>query len=120
MIATTVTLQGLTVEYLFHRVVPLRAGDTVLFHAAAGGVGLVACQWLRALGANVIGAVGSPEKAELAQAHGCDHVILYREEDITERVGEITDGAMCRVVYDSVGASTFEPCLRSLARRASK
>jgi NADPH2:quinone reductase len=116
-VAAALMVKGCTVEYLVRRTCAVQPGDNVLLTAAAGGVGLVACQWLRALGANVIGAVGSPEKAELAQAHGCDHVILYREEDITERVGEITDGAMCRVVYDSVGASTFEPCLRSLARR---
>ena len=85
--------------------------------AAAGGVGLVACQWLRALGANVIGTVGTPEKGELAKANGCDHVVLYREESIPDRVRELTDGAMCAVAYDSVGASTFQASLESLARR---
>ena len=115
--AAALMVKGCTVEYLVRRTCPVREGDIVLLTAAAGGVGLVACQWLRALGAVVIGTVGTEEKGELARAHGCDHVILYREEDITERVSEITDGAMCRVAFDSVGASTFEPCLKSLAPR---
>ncbi|MBT8487226.1 MAG: zinc-binding dehydrogenase, partial [Gemmatimonadetes bacterium] len=96
---------------------PVQRGDFVLLTAAAGGVGLVACQWLRALGAVVIGTVGSEEKAELARENGCDHVILYRTEDITARVREITDGKGCAVAYDSVGKSTFEASLDSLARR---
>lgn len=115
--AAAVMVKGCTVEYLVRRTYPVQAGDNVLLTAAAGGVGLIACQWLRALGANVIGTVGTPEKGELAREHGCDHVILYRDEDITERVREITDGAMCRVAFDSVGASTFQPCLASLAPR---
>jgi NADPH2:quinone reductase len=117
--AAALMVKGCTVEYLVRRAYAVRPGDNVLLTAAAGGVGLVACQWLRALGANVIGAVGSEEKAELARSHGCDHVILYRDEDITERVREITDGAMCAVAYDSVGASTFAPCLASLAKRGT-
>ena len=115
--AAAVMVKGCTVEYLVRRTYPVREGENVLLTAAAGGVGLLACQWLRALGANVIGTVGSEEKGALAREHGCDHVILYRDEDITERVREITDGAMCRVAFDSVGASTFEPCLASLAPR---
>ena len=115
--AAAVMVKGCTVEYLVRRTCPVQAGDNVLLTAAAGGVGLIACQWLRALGANVIGTVGTEEKGELAKEHGCDHVILYRDEDITERVREITDGAMCRVAFDSVGASTFHPCLASLQPR---
>jgi NADPH2:quinone reductase len=116
-VAAAVMVKGGTVEYLVRRTYPVQAGDNVLLTAAAGGVGLIACQWLSALGANVIGAVGSPEKAEMARAHGCTHTILYRDEDIVDRVREITDGAMCHVAYDSVGAATFEPCMASLARR---
>lgn len=115
--AAAVMVKGCTVEYLVRRTYPVRAGDTVLLTAAAGGVGLLACQWLNALGATVIGTVGSEEKAELASRHGCHHVILYRHEDIAERVAEITDGAGCQVAYDSVGKSTFEASLASLARR---
>ncbi len=115
--AAAVMVKGTTVEYLVRRTCPVQEGDTVLLTAAAGGVGLVACQWLRALGATVIGTVGSEEKAELARAHGCDHVVLYRDEDITERVREITDGALCRVAFDSVGATTFDACLKSVAPR---
>jgi NADPH2:quinone reductase len=115
--AAAVMVKGCTVEYLVRRTCPVQAGDNVLLTAAAGGVGLIACQWLRALGANVIGTVGTEEKGELAREHGCDHVILYRDENITERVREVTDGAMCRVAFDSVGASTFDACLASLAPR---
>ena len=115
--AAAAFVKGLTVRYLVRQTHEVLAGETVLWHAAAGGVGLIACQWLRALGANVIGTVGTEEKGELAKEHGCDHVILYRHENITERVREITDGEMCRVAFDSVGASTFEPCLASLAPR---
>jgi NADPH2:quinone reductase len=104
-------LQGLTVQYLFTRTYKLKAGDTILFHAAAGGVGLIACQWARALGVNLIGTVGSNEKAELARAHGAAHVINYNTEDVVQRVLEITNGAKVPVVYDSVGKDTF---LRSL------
>lgn len=115
--AAAVMVKGCTVEYLVRRTYPVQAGDNVLLTAAAGGVGLIACQWLRALGATVIGTVGSPEKGELAKEHGCDHVILWGEEDIADRVREITDGAMCAVAYDSVGASTFEASLNALRRR---
>jgi NADPH2:quinone reductase len=104
-------LQGLTVQYLFRRTYPLQAGETILFHAAAGGVGLIACQWARALGVNLIGTVGSNEKAELARQHGAAHVINYNTEDVVQRVLEITNGAKVPVVYDSVGKDTF---LRSL------
>ena len=115
--AAAVMVKGCTVEYLVRRTYAVQPGDNVLLTAAAGGVGLVACQWLRALGANVIGTVGTPEKGELAKANGCDHVVLYREESIPDRVRELTDGAMCAVAYDSVGASTFQASLESLARR---
>lgn len=115
--AAAVMVKGATVEYLVRRTYRVQKGDHVLLTAAAGGVGLVACQWLRALGAIVIGTVGSEEKGDLARANGCDHVILYRTEDIAERVKEITDGRGCAVAYDSVGRSTFEASLDSLARR---
>lgn len=115
--AASMMVKGCTVEYLVRRTYPVQAGDNVLLTAAAGGVGLIACQWLHALGANVIGTVGTEEKGELARQNGCDHVILYREESIPERVTEITDGAMCAVAFDSVGASTFEASLTSLRPR---
>ncbi|HCY63534.1 MAG TPA: quinone oxidoreductase [Oxalobacteraceae bacterium] len=108
-------LQGLTVQYLFRRTYPLRAGETILFHAAAGGVGLIACQWAKALGVTMIGTVGSDEKAELARAHGCAHVINYNKENFVERVKEITNGAGVPVVYDSIGKDTFIPSLDCLA-----
>ncbi|NMM45004.1 quinone oxidoreductase [Rhodospirillaceae bacterium KN72] len=115
--AAGMMLQGMTVEYLIRRTYEVQPGDTVLFQAAAGGVGLIACQWLKQIGATVIGTAGSPEKAELAKAHGCDHVILYREEDVAARVREITDGAGVPVVYDGVGAATVEGSLDSLKPR---
>src|SRR5208337_2732194 len=108
-------LKGMTAEYLIRRTYKVQPGDTVLFHAAAGGVGLIACQWLKALGATVIGTVGSEQKAKLAKAHGCDHAILYTQEDFARRVRELTDGKGVPVVYDSVGKSTFQgslDCLR--------
>jgi NADPH2:quinone reductase len=105
--AAAMMLQGMTVQYLLRRTYRVRPGDTILFHAAAGGVGLIACQWAKALGATVIGTVGSPEKAALAQSHGCDHTILYHEEDFVARVQELTDGEGVSVVYDSVGKDTF-------------
>jgi len=108
-------LQGLTVQYLFRQTYPLKAGDTILFHAAAGGVGLIACQWARAVGANLIGTVGSNEKAELAKAHGAAHVINYNTEDVVQRVIEITGGARVPVVFDSVGKDTFTRSLDCLA-----
>jgi NADPH2:quinone reductase len=115
--AASMMLKGMTVQYLIHRTYPVKAGDTVLWHAAAGGVGLIACQWLKALGATVIGTVGSPEKAKLAKSHGCDHVIDYSKEDFVARVKEITGGKGVPVVYDSVGKTTWEGslnCLRPL------
>ena len=107
-------LKGMTVQYLFRRTYKLQKGQTILFHAAAGGVGLIAMQWAKALGVTVIGTVGSEEKAALARAHGCDHTILYKTENVAERVREITKGAMVPVVYDSVGKDTFQASLDSL------
>ena len=110
-------LQGLTSAYLLRRTYRVQSGDRVLIHAAAGGVGLIACQWAKALGATVIGTVSSPAKAELARAHGCDHVIDYRREDFARRVREITDGEGVAVVYDGVGKDTFMgslDCLRPM------
>ena len=115
--AAAMMLQGMTVEYLIRRTYRVEPGDTVLFHAAAGGVGLIACQWLNHLGVTVIGTVGSAEKAALAKAHGCHHTINYREEDFAARVKEITDGAGVPVVYDSIGKDTFEASLDCLRPR---
>jgi NADPH:quinone reductase len=115
--AASMMLKGMTVQYLIHTTYPVKKGDTVLWHAAAGGVGMIACQWLKALGVTVIGTVGSPEKAKLAKAHGADHVIDYSKENFVERVKEITGGKKVPVVYDSVGKSTWEgtlDCLRPL------
>ena len=100
-------LKGMTASYLLRRTYKVGAGDTILYHAAAGGVGLILCQWAAHLGATIIGTVGSEEKAELAKAHGCTHTINYRSEDFVERVKEITDGQGCDVVYDSIGQDTF-------------
>jgi NADPH2:quinone reductase len=100
-------LKGMTAEYLLRRVYKVKSGDTIVFHAAAGGVGLIACQWAKALGATVIGTVGSDEKAALAKAHGCDHPIVYTRENFTARVKEITGGKGVPVVYDSVAKDTF-------------
>ncbi|MCX4165457.1 MULTISPECIES: quinone oxidoreductase [Paraburkholderia] len=113
--AASVMLQGLTAQYLLRRTYPVKAGDTILIQAAAGGVGLLACQWAKALGATVIGTVGSDEKAEIAKAHGCDHPIVYTREDFTKRVREITNGAGVPVVYDSIGKDTFTASLDCLA-----
>ncbi|AEG68551.1 quinone oxidoreductase family protein [Ralstonia solanacearum] len=110
-------LQGLTTQYLLRDSYRVQPGDTVLFHAAAGGVGLIACQWLKALGATVIGTVGSDAKAELARAHGCDHTIVYTRENFTERVREITGGKGVPVVYDGIGKDTFAGSLDCLALR---
>lgn len=107
-------LQGLTAQYLLRRTYRVQPGDTVLIHAAAGGVGLIACQWAKALGATVIGTVGSDEKARIAHAHGCDHPIVYTRENFAERVREITGGAGLPVVYDSIGKDTFMDSLRCL------
>jgi len=112
--AAAMMLQGLTAAYLLRRTYRVQAGDAVLIHAAAGGVGLIACQWAKALGATVIGTVGSPAKAELAKAHGCDHVINYSTENFTQRVREITGGEGVPVVYDGVGKDTFMGSLDSL------
>jgi NADPH2:quinone reductase len=105
----------LTAHYLLRRTHRVERGETVLVHAAAGGVGLLACQWAKHLGATVIGTVGSAEKAELARTHGCDHPIRYEEEDLVARVREITGGRGVPVVYDSVGRDTFERSLACLA-----
>ncbi len=115
--AAAMMLQGMTVEYLLRRTYPVQSGETILFHAAAGGVGLIACQWARHLGATVIGTVSSDEKAELARAHGCDHPIVYTREDFTDRVRELTDGAGVPVVYDAVGRDTFAGSLDCLRPR---
>ncbi|MDX5360792.1 MAG: quinone oxidoreductase [Alphaproteobacteria bacterium] len=115
--AAAMMLKGMTAQYMIRRIYPVKAGETVLFHAIAGGVGLIACQWLKALGATVIGTAGSQEKADLARAHGCDHVILYREENIAERVMDITGGKKVPVVFDGVGKDTFIPSLDSLSPR---
>ncbi|HDR9502165.1 NADPH2:quinone reductase [Burkholderia cepacia] len=113
--AASVMLQGLTAHYLLRRTYPVKAGDTILIHAAAGGVGLLVCQWAKALGATVIGTVGSDEKAALAKAHGCDHPIVYTRENFTQRVKEITNGAGVPVVYDSIGKDTYIGSLDCLA-----
>jgi NADPH2:quinone reductase len=110
-------LQGLTSAYLLRRTYRVQAGDAVLIHAAAGGVGLIACQWAKALGATVIGTVSSEAKAALASAHGCDHVIYYTREDFAQRVREITGGEGVAVVYDGVGKDTFAGSLDSLRVR---
>jgi NADPH2:quinone reductase len=110
-------LKGLTAQYLIRQIYKVKKGDTILFHAAAGGVGLIACQWAKSLGATVIGTVGSDEKAKLAKAHGCDHPIVYTREDFVERVKELTKGEKVPVVYDSVGKDTFMKsldCVRPL------
>jgi NADPH:quinone reductase len=115
--AAAMMLKGLTAEYLLFRSYKVRPGDIVLVHAAAGGVGLILCQWARALGATVIGTVGSEDKAKLAREAGAHHTILYREEDWVARVREITGGQLCHVVYDGVGKATFPgslDCLRPL------
>lgn len=118
-LAAAVMLKGLTAHYLLRSTFRVEPGHTVLIHAAAGGVGLLACQWAKSLGATVIGTVGSAEKAELAQAHGCDHPINYREVDFVERVAAITQGEKCDVVYDSIGADTFMASLDCLKLRGT-
>ncbi len=115
--AAAALLQGMTAEMLLRRVSSVKSGDTVLVHAAAGGVGLILCQWAKALGATVIGTVGSDEKAELARAHGCDHPIVYTREDFVAEVDRITNGAKVAVVYDGVGRDTFMKSLDCLHRR---
>jgi NADPH2:quinone reductase len=120
--AAAMMLKGMTAEYLLHRTYKVKRGDAILVHAAAGGTGLILCQWARALGATVIGTVGSAEKAKLARANGCHHTILYREEDFVARVKEITGGRGVPVVYDGVGKETFLKsldCLRPFGLMAS-
>jgi len=115
--AATLMLKGLTVQYLFRQTYKLKAGDTILFHAAAGGVGLIACQWARALGVTMIGTVGSDEKAALAIANGCTHTIVYTRENFVERVKALTGGKGVPVVYDAIGKDTFPASLDCLSPR---
>jgi len=115
--AATLMLKGLTVQYLFRQTFPLKGGETILFHAAAGGVGSIACQWARALGVTMIGTVGSEEKAALAKANGCAHAIVYTRENFVERVKELTGGKGVPVVYDSIGKDTFPASLDCLKPR---
>jgi NADPH2:quinone reductase len=117
--ASTLMMKGLTAQYLFRQVYPLKGGETILYHAAAGGVGLVACQWARAIGVTMIGTVSTDEKAEIAKAHGCTHTIVTSREDIAKRVRELTDGKGVPVVYDSVGKDTLTASLDSLEPRGS-
>lgn len=115
--AAAMMLQGMTAHMLLRRVYPVKPGDTILVHAAAGGVGLILCQWAKALGATVIGTVGSDDKAELARGHGCDHPIVYTRQDFVAEVARITGGAKLPVVYDGVGRDTFMRSFDCLARR---
>ena len=115
--AAAMTMRGLTSAYLLRRIRPLFRGDTVLLHAAAGGVGLILTQWATLLGIRVIGTVSSEEKAAVARAHGCEHVVVYTRENVAERVRELTGGAGVPVVFDSIGRATFASSLDSLARR---
>jgi NADPH2:quinone reductase len=120
--AAGMMLKGMTVEYLMHRTFKVQKGMNVLIHAAAGGIGMIACQWANYLGANVIGTVGSKDKGDLAKANGCHHIILYREEDFPTKVKEITGGKLCDVVYDGVGKATFPAsldCIKPLGMFAS-
>jgi len=113
--AAAMMIKGMTAQYLLRRTHRVRPGETILIHACAGGVGLIACQWAKHLGATVIGTVGTDEKADLARSHGCDHAIVYTRERFTERVRQLTDGKGVPVVYDSVGDATFEGSLDCLA-----
>lgn len=115
--AAAMTMRGLTSAYLMRRIHAFAPGDTILLHAAAGGVGLIVSQWAKLLGLTVIGTVSSEHKAEIAHAHGCDHTIDYSREDVAKRVRELTDGTGVDVVFDSVGKDTFEGSLDSLKRR---
>src|ERR1700760_2664503 len=117
--ASTLMMKGMTTQYLFRQVFPLNGGETILYHAAAGGVGLIACQWARALGVTMIGTVSTDEKAGLAKANGCTHTIVTSREDIAKRVREITDGKGVPVVYDSVGKDTLMASLDSLQPRGT-
>jgi NADPH:quinone reductase len=115
--AAGLMLKGLTAQYLLRQITAVERGDTIVFRAAAGGVGLIGCQWAKHLGATVIGTVGSEEKARLARAHGCDHVILHGQEDVAARVRQLTGGRGVRVVYDGIGRDTFAASLDCLAPR---
>jgi NADPH2:quinone reductase len=117
--AATLMMKGMTTQYLFRQVYPLKSGDTILYHAAAGGVGLIACQWARAIGVTMIGTVSSDEKAEIARANGCAHTIVTARENIAERVRALTGGRGVPVVYDSVGKDTLMASLDSLAPRGT-
>jgi NADPH2:quinone reductase len=117
--AATIIMKGMTAQYLFRQVYPLKAGDTILYHAAAGGVGLIACQWARALGVTMIGTVSTDEKAAIASASGCTHTIVSTREDIAKRVRELTDGKGVPVVFDSVGKDTLMASLDSLSPRGA-
>jgi NADPH2:quinone reductase len=112
-------MKGMTAQYLFRQVYPLKGGETILYHAAAGGVGLIACQWARALGVTMIGTVSTDEKAELAKANGCAHTIVTSRENIVDRVMEITEGKKVSVVFDSVGKSTLDASLSCLQVRGT-
>ncbi len=116
-VAAAATLQGLTAEYLLHSSHAVQSGETILVQAAAGGVGLMLCQWAKAIGATVIGTVGTEAKAEIARAHGCDHAIVYTSESFADRVDEITDGAGVDAVYDAIGKDTFDDGLKCLGVR---
>ncbi|MBS0455620.1 MAG: quinone oxidoreductase [Proteobacteria bacterium] len=115
--AATLMMKGMTAQYLFRQVYPLHGGETILYHAAAGGVGLIACQWARALGVTMIGTVSTDEKAKIAKANGCTHTIVTSRENIAQRVRELTDGKGVKVVYDSVGKDTLMASLDSLQPR---
>src|SRR6516162_8730567 len=117
--ASTLMMKGMTTQYLFRQVYPLKGGETILYHAAAGGVGLIACQWAKAIGVTMIGTVSTDQKAEIARAHGCAHTIVTSRENIAERVREITGGKGVPVVYDSVGKDTLMASLDSLQPRGS-
>jgi NADPH2:quinone reductase len=117
--ASALIMKGMTAQYLFRQVYPLKGGETILYHAAAGGVGLVACQWARAIGVTMIGTVSSDEKAEVARAHGCTHTIVSTREDVAKRVRELTDGKGVPVVYDSIGKDTLIASLESLQVRGT-
>ena len=117
--AATLMMKGMTAQYLFRQVYPLKGGETILYHAAAGGVGLIACQWARAMGVTMIGTVSTDEKAAVAKANGCAHTIVTSRENIAQRVREITDGKGVPVVYDSVGKDTLEASLDCLQPRGT-
>jgi NADPH2:quinone reductase len=117
--ASTLIMKGMTAQYLFRQVYPLKGGETILYHAAAGGVGLIACQWARAIGVTMIGTVSTDEKAAIAKAHGCTHTIVTSRENIAERVRELTGGKGVPVVYDSVGKDTLMASLDSLQPRGT-